>query len=111
MTNLAVDRVSLTDKETDQKKLRFVYLDGKARVHVFARLSTVHPLEKPRFAGALRGERDVVVDVLAPFHKQVRVGIISPFPGAPHYVLADFSYLLTKSDFIAGTRNLFTDWS
>lgn len=73
----------------------FFYLDGKTQMQVLTRAQAVAVRPQGGAGRALRGEGDVVVDVLAPLHQQLGVGIVRPLRGAPQYFLADFPWLST----------------
>lgn len=74
----------------EKKKLVTVYLDWKAGVYIFTRVQAIIS----GLPGALRGERYVMVNVLAPLHKHMRVGIVFTFDRTPHDLFADFLWLL-----------------
>jgi len=79
-------------------------------MHIFTGLMTVRVCPKSSSAGALRSKGDVVIDVLAPLHQQLRVGVVSPFAGASDYFPADPSRLLTKfilGDFYSCKKDIF----
>lgn len=64
-------------------------------MHVFTRAQTVVVCPQGGAGRALRGEGDVVVNVLAPLHQQLGVDIVRPLYGAPEYFLADDTWLST----------------
>lgn len=76
-------------------KTKTIYLDGKTRMHVFTYAQTVAVCPQCGAGRALRGEGDVVVNVLAPLHQQLGVDIVRTLHGAPEYFLADFPWLST----------------
>lgn len=64
-------------------------------MHIFTRAQTVVVRPQGGAGRTLRGEGDVVVDVLAPLHQQLGVDAVRTLRGAPQYFLADFPRLST----------------
>lgn len=62
---------------------------------VFTRAQTVVVWPQGGAGKVLRGEGDVVVNVLAPLHQQLGVDFVRSLYGAPEYFLADFPRLST----------------
>lgn len=65
-------------------------------MHVFTRAQTVVVWPQGGAGRALRGEGDVVVNVLAPLHQQLGVDWVRPLNGAPEDLLADLPWLSTE---------------
>lgn len=52
------------------------YLDGEARMYIFACRQTVHAGVNSLTIRGLRGKTHVVIDELAPLHQHVRVDVV-----------------------------------
>lgn len=89
-------------REREGRLPKHFYLDGKTWMHVFTRAQTVVVRPQGGAGGALRGEGDVVVNVLAPLHQQLGVDIVRPLRGAPQYFLADIPWLSTGINTVSG---------
>lgn len=81
------------------------HLDGKTRMLLFTRGQTVVVWPQGGTGRALRGEGDVVVNVLAPLHQQLGVDSVRPLGGASEYLLADFPWLSTGMQSVSGDES------
>lgn len=79
-----------------EKQTFSIYLNGEAVLHIFTRFMAVHICPESSTSDALRRKGHVVINVLSPVHKQLRVVIFSPFTGAPYYFPADPPRLWTR---------------
>lgn len=72
---------------------------------LFTRGQTVVVWPQGGAGGALRGEGDVVVNVLAPLHQQLGVDLVRPLGGASEYLPADLPWLPTGIQSVSGDES------